>query len=83
MQKECERESKTGAKRMREREEHRCKKSERQMSRAEKISMNQYLSTITLSIKGLNIPIKRHSVADGQENMTHIYAAYKRLTSGW
>ena len=46
------------------------------------MAMNNYLSIITLNVNGLNAPIKRQTIADGYENMTYIYAAYKRLTSG-
>ena len=44
------------------------------------MAINTYLSIITLIINELNAPIKRHSVADW-EKKTHVYPAYKRLTS--
>ena len=40
-----------------------------------------YISIITLNGNGLNAPTKRHRLADGYKNKTHIYAAYKRPTS--
>ena len=32
-------------------------------------------------MNGLNAPSKRHRLADGYKNKTHIYAVYKRPTS--
>ena len=47
--------------------------------------MNKYLSIITLTVNGLNAPIKRHRIAEcieiTEEIMTHTFAAYKRPTS--
>ena len=40
-----------------------------------------YILIITLNVKGLNTPTKRHRLADGYKNKTHIYAVYKRPTS--
>ena len=41
-----------------------------------------YLSIITLNINELNAPIKRYRVGKWMtKNKTHLYAAYKRLTS--
>ena len=45
------------------------------------MAISTYLSIITLNVNGLNAPIKRHKVADWKKNRTHLYAAYKRLTS--
>ena len=39
------------------------------------------ISIITLNVNGLNAPTKRHRLADGYKNKTHIYAVYKRPTS--
>ena len=47
-----------------------------------KMAIRTYISIITLKIKGLNAPTKRHRLADGNKNKTHIYAVYKRPTSG-
>ena len=47
-----------------------------------KVAINKYLSIITLNVNGLNVPIKRHRVAEWiRKYDTHIYAAYKRPTS--
>ena len=43
--------------------------------------MNKYLSIMTLNVNGLNAPVRRHREAEWIKNMTHTYAAYKRLTS--
>ena len=40
------------------------KNSEREEHRYEKMSMNKYLSIITLNINGLNTPIQRHRIAE-------------------
>ena len=40
-----------------------------------------YISIITLKVNGLNVPTKRHRVAEWIQNKTHIYAVYKRPTS--
>ena len=37
-----------------------------------------YILIITLNI---NAPTKRHRLAEGKKNKTHIYAIYKRPTS--
>ena len=42
--------------------------------------MNKYLSIITLSVNGLNAPIKRHRIAERIRKDDPTYAAYKRLT---
>ena len=40
------------------------RKREREENRHEKMAMNNYLSTITLNVNGLNAPIKRHRIAE-------------------
>ena len=40
-----------------------------------------YISIITLNVTGLNAPTKRHRLAEGIQNKTHIYAVYERPTS--
>ena len=45
-----------------------------------------YMLIITLNVNGLNVnglnaPTKRHRLADGYKNKTHIYTVYKRPTS--
>lgn len=44
--------------------------------------VSSYIS-IMLNANGLNLPIKRHRVADGLKKTrpTQVYASYKRLTS--
>ena len=39
-------------------------KREREEHRYEKMAMNKYLSIITLNVTGLNVPIKRHRIAE-------------------
>ena len=39
------------------------------------------ISITTLNENGLNAPTKRHRLAEGIKNKTHIYAVYKRPTS--
>ena len=45
------------------------------------MAISRYISVISLNANGLNAPIKRHQVVEWIQNKTHIYAAYKRLTS--
>ena len=45
------------------------------------MAISTFLSIITLNTNGLNVPIKRHRVADWIKKKTLLYAAYKRLTS--
>ena len=53
------------------------------------IIINTYLSIITLTVHGLDAPIKRHRLTEWiktnkeqqQQNKTHLYAAYPKLTS--
>ena len=40
-----------------------------------------YISIITLNANGVNVPTKRHRLAEWIQNKTQIYAVYKRLTS--
>ena len=48
-----------------------------------KMAISTYLSINTLNISGLNVPIKRHRVADWikKKKKTNLYAADKRHTS--
>ena len=46
-----------------------------------KMIIGTYTSIITLNVNGLNAPTKRHRLAEGIQNKTHIYAVYKRPTS--
>ena len=48
------------------------------------MTLNPYLSIITLNVNGLNVPIKRHIVSEWRKekkNKTHLLAVYKRLIS--
>ena len=41
-----------------------------------------YISIIPLNVNGLNVPVKRHRVAEWIQNQDlHIYATHKRFTS--
>ena len=42
------------------------------------MTLNPYLSVITLNVNGLNAPIKRRRVSEWI-NKTHLFAVYKRL----
>ena len=52
------------------------------------MTLNPYLSIITLNLNGPNAPIKRHRVSEwinnnninNKENKIHLYAVYKILT---
>ena len=44
------------------------------------MGIGTYISMITLNVKGLNAPTKRHRL-NGYENKTRIYAVYKRPIS--
>ena len=46
-----------------------------------KMVIGTYISIITLNVNGLNVPTKRHRLAEWIQNKTHIYAVYKRSTS--
>ena len=43
------------------------------------MTLNPYLSIITLNVKGLNAPTKRHTVSEWIKNKTHLFAVYKGL----
>ena len=44
------------------------------------MTLNPYLSIITLKVNELNAPIKRHRVSEWiKKNNIHLHAAYKRL----
>ena len=49
------------------------------------MTLNPYLSIITLNVNGLNAPTKRHRVSkwiknnNNNNNKIHLYAAYKTL----
>ena len=45
------------------------------------MAIETYISIITLNVNGLNVPTKRHRLANGYKNKTHIYVVYKKLTS--
>ena len=45
------------------------------------MTIGTYISIITLNINGLNVPRKRHRVAEWIKNKTHIYAVNKKPTS--
>ena len=42
-----------------------------------KMSINTYLPIITLNVNGLNVPVKRHGVAEWIKNRSQQYVAYK------
>ena len=43
------------------------------------MTLNPYLSIITLNVNRLNVPTKRHRVSEWVKNKTHLFAVYKRL----
>ena len=44
------------------------------------MTLNPYLSIITLNVSGLNAPTKRHRISEWiKKNKTHLFAVYKRL----
>ena len=44
------------------------------------MTLNPYLSMITLNENGLNVPTKRHRVSEWiKKNKIHLFAVYKRL----
>ena len=47
-----------------------------------KMVINKHLSIITLNVNGLNVPIKRHRMADWIKNKNFQSAVYKKLTLG-
>ena len=46
-----------------------------------KMAIGTYIMIITLNVNSLNAPTKRHRLAEWIQNKTHMFAAYKRLTS--
>ena len=47
-----------------------------------KMAIRTNISLIILNVNGLNVPTKRHRLAEWtQKNKTHIYAVYKKPTS--
>ena len=44
------------------------------------MTLNSYLSKVTLNVNGLNDPIKRHRLSDCIKNQDPSIAVYKRLT---
>ena len=45
------------------------------------MAIGKYISTITLSVNGLNAPTKGTDWLNGYKNKTHIYAVYKKPSS--
>ena len=45
------------------------------------MAIGTYISIITLIVNGLNVPTKRHRLAQLIQKKTHIYAVYKKSTS--
>ena len=43
------------------------------------MTLNSYLSIVTLNVNGLNDPIKRRRVSDWIKKQDHLFAVYKRL----
>ena len=45
------------------------------------MTLNPYVSIITLNVNGLNAPTERHRVSEWikKKNKTHLFAVYKRL----
>ena len=43
------------------------------------MTLNSYLSIVTLNENGLKHPIKRRRVSDWIKKQTHLFAVYKRL----
>ena len=46
-----------------------------------KLVIGTYILIITLNVNGLNATNKRHRLANGYKNKTHMYAVYKRPIS--
>ena len=46
-----------------------------------KITVGTHILIITLNVKGLNAPTKRHRPPNAYKNMTHMFAAYNILLS--
>ena len=63
----------------RTKEEERAKKPlQKQMQRINKITIRTYVSIITLNGKGLNVPTKRHRVAEWIEKIRPTYVVPTR-----
>ena len=43
--------------------------------------LGTYVLIVTLKVSGLNVPTKRHRLAEWIQKEDHIYAVYKRPTS--
>ena len=43
------------------------------------VTLNSYLSIVTLNVNGFNDPIKRHRVSDWIKKQDPFFAIYKRL----
>ena len=46
------------------------------------MAIGTYIWIITLNVNGLNAPTKRHRLSEWVQNKNHIYAVYKKPTSG-
>ena len=63
-------------------EERKNKKTYKNKSKTiNKMAIRTYISTITLNVNGLNVPTKRHRLAESIQEQPYIYAVYKRPTS--
>ena len=48
------------------------------------MTLNPYVSIVTLNVNGLNAPTKRYRVSEWiKKNKTHLFAVYKRLILDW
>ena len=45
------------------------------------MAIGTYMSIIAVNVNGLNVPTKRHRLAQLIQKKTHIYAVYKKSTS--
>ena len=54
------------------------KRSTKQPQAIKKMTIGTYISKITLNVNGLNVPTKRHILAEWIQNKTHIYTVYKK-----
>ena len=52
-----------------------------QTPRIKKMAIGTYMSIIAVNVNGLNVPTKRHRLAQLIQKKTHIYAVYKKSTS--
>ena len=46
------------------------------------MAIGTYISIITLNVKGLNAPTKRHRLVEWVQKQDHICAIYKKPNSG-